>query len=252
MGTLYLVSTPIGNLEDITIRALKTLFSVDIIACEDTRVTGQLLELLKKKYASFLPSDKKPAFISYRDTNEQSIAAELIHKLELQKNVALVSDAGTPLVSDPGFRIVTQAQKRNIPIVVVPGVSAFLTALTGSGLPANTFTFLGYLPEKQGKRIAELKNIHSHHSRNWNSFNSGNEDPLPSRTYIVYVAPHKLLQTLDDMEEVFGNISLVLARELTKLHEEYWRGTIKEALVHFPNPQGEIVILFRLLNTPQA
>ncbi|MCJ7826221.1 SAM-dependent methyltransferase, partial [Patescibacteria group bacterium] len=142
MGTLYLVSTPIGNLEDITIRALKTLFSVDLIACEDTRVTGQLLELLKKKYATLLSSDKKPAFISYRDTNEQTIAAELIHELELQKNVALVTDAGTPLVSDPGFRIVTQAQKRNIPIVVVPGASAFLTALTGSGLSANTFMFL--------------------------------------------------------------------------------------------------------------
>ena len=239
MGTLYIVSTPIGNLEDITVRALKTLFSVDVIACEDTRVTGQLLELLKNKYASFLPSDKKPVFISYRDTNEQSVAAELIHKLELQKNVALVTDAGTPLVSDPGFRIVTQAQKKHISIVVVPGVSAFLTALTGSGLGANTFTFLGYLPEKQGKRIAELKKM--------------KEGPLSSQTFILYVAPHKLLQTLDDMEEVFGNISLVLARELTKLHEEYWRGTVSEACTNFSAPKGEFVLLFRCMVTiPQA
>jgi len=233
------VSTPIGNLEDITIRALKTLFSVDVIACEDTRMTGQLLELLKKKYPTLISYRKRPTFVSYHDNNEETVACELVEKLEQGVSVALVSDAGTPLISDPGYRIVTQAQKKNIPIVVVPGVSAFLTALTGSGLPTNTFTFLGYLPEKQGKRITLLKHL-------------GESKKHISLTYICYVAPHKLLQTLEDIESVFGNISIVLCRELTKLHEEYWRGTIKEALVHFPNPQGEIVILFRLLNTPQA
>ena len=233
MSTLYLVSTPIGNLEDITIRALKTLFSVDIVACEDTRVTGNLLELLKNKYHEFLPTGTKPSLVSYHDANEETMAPELIHLLESGKNIALVSDAGTPLVSDPGYRIVLEAKKRIIPVIVVPGASAVLTALVGSGLPTNNFTFLGYLPEKQGKRVQELENIRKAHGF------------IPS-TYVCYIAPHKLIHTVEDLKTVYGDIPVAIARELTKLHEEYWSGTLSEALKHFSNPKGEFVLLFSL------
>jgi 16S rRNA (cytidine1402-2'-O)-methyltransferase len=231
MGTLYLVSTPIGNIDDITIRALQTLFLVDFIACEDTRVTGLLLELLKKKYKSSIPTSHKPSFISYREENEQAAIPELIRHLTLGKTIALVSDAGTPCISDPGYRIVQAAMKHNISVQVIPGVSAFLAALPLSGLPLHSFTFLGYLPEKHSKRITMLKNI------------MGVQQKL-SITFILYVAPHKLIQTLKDMGDVFGNIPLVIARELTKVHEEFFRGTIEEAIVHFQNPKGEFILLF--------
>jgi len=233
MTSLYLVSTPIGNLEDITFRALQTLFQVAYIACEDTRVTGNLLELLKNKYASILQESKKPELLSYRNDNEQMMIPSLIAHIEEGKSVALVSDAGTPLISDPGFRLVHEALKRNIPIQVIPGVSAFVSAVTGSGLPVNSITFLGFLPEKTSHRTGVLQKIVSLNSS------------LPS-TYVLYVAPHKLQQTLADMQEVFGNIPIVLARELTKLHEEFFRGTIEEAETRFADPKGEFVLLFTL------
>jgi len=229
MGTLYIVSTPIGNLEDITLRALTTLFSVDILACEDTRRTGQLLELLKEKYAHILPLDaKKPKFVSYYDQIEEKIMPELIQYLEKGTSIGLVSDAGTPMIADPGYRLVQSAIKRSIPTVVVPGASAFLTALVGSGMPVNAFTFIGYLSDKDSKRKTMLRSLQK------------------SVTYICYVAPHKLLETLHDMEELYGDIPIVLARELTKMHEEYFRGTIAEALLAFANPKGEFVLLFTL------
>jgi 16S rRNA (cytidine1402-2'-O)-methyltransferase len=233
MGTLFIVSTPIGNLEDISIRALKTLFSVSSIACEDTRVTGNLLELVKNRYGKEFSLGDKPKLIAYHDANEQNVTPELIGLLEAGSTVALVSDAGTPLVSDPGFRIVQEVLKRKIPIVIIPGTSAFLTALTGSGLPAHTFTFLGYLPEKQTNRMELLDRIKK------------SSAIFPS-TYIRYVAPHKLQQTLEDMEFIYEKIEIHVARELTKLHEEYWKGTIAEARNYFEHPKGEFVLLFTL------
>jgi len=233
MGTLYIVSTPIGNLEDITIRALHTLFSVDAIACEDTRVTGNLWELLKNKYNDLISVTHKPILIPYHNNNEQTITPELIQLLKQGKNIALVSDAGTPLVSDPGYRIVTEVQKQNIPIIVVPGVSAFLTALTGSGLQTNTWTFLGYLPEKQSRRITKLRNMKK-------------SSVMLSSTYICYVAPHKFIQTMKDIHLSLGDIPCVIGRELTKIHEEYWKGTPQEAFGHFSHPKGEFVLLFTL------
>jgi 16S rRNA (cytidine1402-2'-O)-methyltransferase len=233
MATLFLVSTPIGNLDDITFRALHTLFQVDYIACEDTRVTGNLLEVLKNKYSTLLSSTKKPELLSYRNDNEQTVIPSIIALLREGKSVALVSDAGTPLISDPGFRLVTESLKRAIPIEVIPGVSAFVTAITGSGLPANSIVFLGFLPEKASHRLGVLQKLISLNSL------------LPS-TYALYVAPHKLQQTLDDMHNVFSNIPIVLSRELTKLHEEFFRGTIQEAKTHFTDPKGEFVLLFTL------
>jgi len=233
MGTLFIVSTPIGNIDDITIRALKTLFSVSSIACEDTRVTGNLLELVKNRSGKELSLGDKPKLMRYHDANEQNVTPQLIGLLEAGSSVALVSDAGTPLVSDPGYRIVHEVRKRKIPIVVIPGTSAFLPALTGSGVPAHTFTFLGYLPEKQTNRMELLDRIKK------------SSAVFPS-AYICYVAPHKLQQTLEDMEFAYDTIEIHVARELTKIHEEYWKGTLAEARTYFEHPKGEFVLLFTL------
>lgn len=239
MGTLYIVSTPIGNLEDLTIRAIKTLFSVDIIACEDTRRTGLLLQKLKEQYASKL-TDSTPLhrsvelhleskLLRYDDNHEQSQTPFIIQKLEEGKSVALVSDAGTPLISDPGYKLVSEALKRGINVISVPGPTAAIAALTVSGLPTNHFMFLGYPPEKQSHRLKLFRT-------------------LPKDiTIIFYCAPHKLQQTLTDMQTVFGDIPIVIARELTKIHEEVWRGKLSEAISYFLNPQGEFVLLLNFL-----
>ena len=217
MGALYIVATPIGNLEDITIRAIKTLSSVDAILCEDTRHTGNLLHHRKIK---------NKILIRFDDHTEQQKTPEIIEMLEQGKNVALVSDAGTPLVSDPGFTLVREAIKRGIKVVSIPGPSAVLTALTASGLPPDKFLFLGYPPEK-----------HSHRLKLFES--------LPKNTTIIfYSAPHKLIQTLEDMKETLGDIEIVLARELTKIHEEVVKLKISDAISKFSNPKGEYVILF--------
>ncbi len=216
MGTLYIVATPIGNMEDITLRAVKTLSSVDLVLCEDTRHTGLLLQKLNIQ-AKLLP---------YYDEVEEKKIPEVIAMLQEGKNMALVSDAGTPLISDPGFRLVRECIKRDIKVESIPGPSALLAALTSSGLPADKFTFLGYAPEKQAARVALFKSLHG--------------------TCIFYCAPHKLTQTLEDLKTAAGDIEIVLARELTKVHEEIWRGTISEAKDYFKAPQGEFALLLRI------
>ncbi len=223
MGTLSIVSTPIGNLEDITIRATKTLSSVDIILCEDTRRTGLLLDQLN--------ISPKPPLMQFYEEVEDKKTPEIIDLLQSGKQVALVSDAGTPLISDPGHRLVREAIKRSIPVVAIPGATAVLTALVASGLPSNTFTFLGFAPEKEAHRrklftktLEAAKTLES--------------------TYILYSAPHKLIQTLMNMKEILGDVPVVIARELTKIHEEFFRGTISEAESYFNSPKGEFVILF--------
>lgn len=219
MGKLSIVSTPIGNLGDITLRAIKTISSADAILCEDTRHTGQLLHLL---------NIKNSRLIRFDDHTEQNSLPEIIELLQSDKHIALVSDAGTPLISDPGFRIVRECIKRGIAVESVPGPTAAIAALTVSGLPVNHFLFLGYPPEKS-----------SHRSKLFAS--------LPKDTTIIfYCAPHKLIQTLEDMKNTLGDINIVITRELTKIHEEVWRGTLLETLTHFPNPQGEFILLFRL------
>ena len=241
MGTLSIVSTPIGNLEDITIRAIKTLFSVDIVACEDTRRTGILFQELRKRFSSVIPAqsannldpglrrnDKLPFLFRFDDHSETTQTPLLIEKLKEGKSVALVSDAGTPLISDPGYKLVSEAIKRGVPVVSIPGPTAAIAALSVSGLPANHFMFLGYPPEKLSHRLKLLGS-------------------LPKDvTLIFYCAPHKLQQTLSDMKEVLGDIDIIIARELTKIHEEVWRGTVSKALKHFSNPQGEFVLLLHL------
>ncbi len=234
-GTLFIVATPIGNLEDITIRAIRTLFSVDAILCEDTRRTGLLLRELINRYGEQfdMVEEKQPLLVSYYDQIEDKRLPEVIELLEKGQSISLVSDAGTPLISDPGFRLVREAHKRNIVVTSVPGSSAVLTALTNSGLPAHTFTFYGYPPEKQTQRQKLFTVLLEGSTK------------LPA-THIFYVAPHKLAQTLLDLQAVCGNIHIVIARELTKVHEELWKGKVEDALGYFTDPKGEFVLLFSL------
>lgn len=215
-GKLYMVATPIGNLDGITIRAIKVLNDVDIIAAEDTRHTLKLLNHL----------NIKKNLISYYKETEKIKSPILIEKLLEGKNIALVSDAGTPGISDPGEEIVKNAIENNIEIIPIPGASAFVNALICSGLSTREFTFVGFLPtnnkEKKDK-LEELKN--------------------ENRTLIFYEAPHKIKNTLENILEIFGNRKIVLARELTKIHEEFIRNNISNILDNIDEIKGEFVIL---------
>ena len=237
MGTLYIVSTPIGNLEDITIRALKILFSVDFIACEDTRKTSFLLHQLQKKFASLYANDikptDKPILISYYDEVEFKKATEIVDLLTEGRNVALVTDSGTPLISDPGFKLVNECINRNIKVMSIPGPSSVLSALTISGLPTNQFIFLGYLPLKKSKRIKILTDL--------NLFFHKSLHLKP--TVIIFESPHRLKECLNAIKEIFGDIEIVIVRELTKIHEEVWRGKISNCPVTL---KGEMVLLFNI------
>jgi 16S rRNA (cytidine1402-2'-O)-methyltransferase len=219
-GTLYLVGTPIGNLEDITLRALRVLKEVDLIACEDTRHTMLLLD--------YYGIDKPT--VSYHEHNELTRAAELIVRLEQGENIAMVSDAGMPGVSDPGYRLIALAVRHHIRLVPVPGASAFLSALVASGLPTDSFRFSGFLPAKQGARRTLLEAIR-------NSL----------RTQIFYEAPHRIVETLQDVVELFGgDRHVVVAREVTKLHEEFLRGRAEDVLATLHKRgevKGEITLL---------
>lgn len=216
MGELYLVATPIGNLEDITLRAIKTLKQVDIIAAEDTRHTLKLLNNLQIT---------KP-LISYHRHNEEIKTKELINKLLEGKNIALVSDAGTPVISDPGGEIVKQAIKNKIKVTPIPGPCALITALIASGIDAKEFSFLGFLPQNKKNRKEKLQVIEQE-----------------NKTTIIYEAPHKLRSTLQDLEKVVNSRKVVIAKELTKIHEEYITGTIGELLQTIQDPKGEYVII---------
>jgi 16S rRNA (cytidine1402-2'-O)-methyltransferase len=217
-GTLYLVATPIGNLADITHRALQVLRDVDLIACEDTRHTHKLLQ--------HYGIDTKT--ISYHEHNEQQRARELIEQLQQGKNVAVVSDAGTPSISDPGFRLVRSAIEHDIRIVPLPGPSALVASLVAAGLPTDEFFFGGFLPARSGARRGRLEEMRS----------------IPA-TLIFYEAPHRLAASLRDAYEILGEREAVVARELTKLHEEIRRGRLSELAEHYSTvePRGEIVLL---------
>jgi 16S rRNA (cytidine1402-2'-O)-methyltransferase len=219
-GSLYLVGTPIGNLEDITLRALRVLKEVDLIACEDTRHTATLLN----HYGIDKPT------ISYHEHNELTRAAELIVHLERGDNIAVVSDAGMPGVSDPGYRLVALAVRHHIRVVPLPGASAFLCALVASGLPTDSFRFTGFLPAKAGARRTALEAIRN-----------------SPRTQVLYEAPHRIVETLRDLVEVVGpERHVVIAREVTKLHEEFIRGRADEVLGELERRgeiKGEITLL---------
>jgi 16S rRNA (cytidine1402-2'-O)-methyltransferase len=217
---LFLVATPIGNLEDITLRALRILKEVDLIACEDTRQTMKLLNHYGIRTRT----------ASYHQHNEVAKAAELLVDLEGGARVALVTDAGMPGISDPGFRLIDLAIRHRVPVVPIPGASAFLSALVASGLPTDSFHFSGFLPSKVGQRRKALEGVRT--SR---------------RTEVFYEAPHRLLETLADISDVLGEgRQVVVAREVTKLHEEFLRGSAKETYDRLKargDVKGEITLL---------
>jgi 16S rRNA (cytidine1402-2'-O)-methyltransferase len=217
-GKLYLVATPIGNLEDITLRAIRTLKEVDVIACEDTRVTQKLLNHYGIRTRT----------ISYHEHNELTRAPELIIEIEQGAQVALVSDAGMPVISDPGHRLVKLAIRHNIQVVPIPGASAFLAALAAAGLPVDKFRFLGFLPAKRTARQKALEEL---------------KDAL--KTLVFYEAPHRVVEMLRDLRRTLGDRPLVVAREVTKVYEEFLRGTASEVLGKLKEkpPKGEITVL---------
>jgi 16S rRNA (cytidine1402-2'-O)-methyltransferase len=217
-GCLYLVATPIGNLEDISLRALRVLKESDFIACEDTRQTMKLL-------AHF---DIQKRMVSYHEHNEITRAPEIVIDLERGAQVALVSDAGTPAISDPGHRLVSLCVRHGIKVVPVPGASAFVAALAASGMPIEEFAFIGFLPSRQTERRKALRTLAT--------------EPRP---LALYEAPHRLLDTLEDALEILGNRPAVVAREVTKLYEEFLRGHLEQLLadVRKKTPRGEITLL---------
>ncbi len=217
-GCLYIVSTPIGNLEDISLRALRVLREADQIACEDTRHTQKLLE----RYKIHRP------LVSYHEHNELTRAPELIVALEQGANIALVTDAGTPLVSDPGHRLVAFCARHHIPVVPVPGPSALLAALSASGLPSGEFVFAGFLPSRTGERRRSLERLR-----------------LEERTIVLYEAPHRIAEALADALEILGDRPACLAREITKIHEEFLRGTLSQLAEQAREkpPRGEITLI---------
>ncbi len=215
---LTIVPTPIGNLKDITLRALEVLQSVDSIICEDTRRTSLLLNHYQIK---------KPLII-LNDYNEAKNMGYILQRLTSGENLALVSDAGTPLISDPGYKLVRECLAQNIPVDSLPGSSSVITALTLSGLPPDKFVFLGYLPEKPGRRLEAIKNLSK------------------DTTYIIFISPHKLIKTLADFKGVFGDIEIVLAKELTKIHQKVEKKKISDWLNQLKIPKGEFVLLFNL------
>jgi 16S rRNA (cytidine1402-2'-O)-methyltransferase len=226
-GTLYLVATPIGNLEDITLRALRILGEVDLIACEDTRHSLKLLSHYKIS---------KP-LVSYHEHNERERAVELIEKLLGGLNVALVSDAGMPLISDPGYSIVSEAARAEVPVVPIPGASAGITALAASGLSTSEFVFAGFMPPRSARRKQRLKDFAS-----------------TAGTLVLYEAPHRIKECIEDAREILGDRRAALARELTKIHEEIVRGRLSEigARIEEREPRGEYVLLIagRSLSEP--
>ena len=218
MGTLYIVPTPVGNMEDITLRALRVLKEVDVVLAEDTRTSGILLKHF----------DIKQTLLSHHKFNEHGTSAAVVSRLLSGQNVALVSDAGTPGISDPGFFLVREAVKAGIEVITLPGATAFVPALVSSGLPCDRFAFEGFLPQKKGRQT-KLESLRGE-----------------QRTMIFYESPYRLLKTLQQLAEVFGTERQVsVAREISKVHEESVRGTLEEAIAHFTQtePRGEIVIV---------
>lgn len=215
MGTLLVVATPIGNLNDISNRALQTLREADLIACEDTRHTVKLLNHF---------GIQKP-MKSYHEFNEEDKAEELAHKLAGQTTIALVSDAGTPAIADPGYRLVRLCRQRRIPVVTIPGPSAVVTALAASGLPSDEFMFLGFLPSKKTARREKLTAIANVRC-----------------TLVFYEAPHRIQAALEDLQDLLGDREVCVAREMTKIHEEFLFGTLSDVRTHV-KPIGEFVVM---------
>ena len=215
MSALYVIATPIGNLEDISLRALRLLGQVKLIAAEDTRTTRHLLNAY----------NIKASITSYHEHNKKAKLGYILDCLK-EGDVALVSEAGMPGISDTGYELVSAAIERGISVVPIPGASAIITALVASGLPSDQFLYLGFLPRRKGEKQRLLQSIAS--------------EP---RTIVAFEAPHRLVSTLKDALEILGERQVAVCRELTKIHEEVFRGTLSQAIVHFTQPRGEFTLI---------
>ncbi len=218
MGTLYIVPTPVGNMEDMTLRAIRILKEVDLVLAEDTRTSGILLKHF----------DIKNQLMSHHKFNEHGTSAGVVQRLQAGQNVALISDAGTPGISDPGFFLVREAVRAGVEVQTLPGATAFVPALVSSGLPCDRFAFEGFLPQKKGRQT-KLESLRDE-----------------QRTMIFYESPYRLVKTLQQFAEVFGQERPVsVCREISKVHEESVRGSLQEVIAHFTEhaPKGEIVIV---------
>ncbi len=218
MGTLYLVPTPVGNMEDITARALRILREADLILAEDTRTSGNLLRHF----------DIRRPMISYHKFNEHQMVDQMVQRLQAGETLAVVTDAGTPGISDPGFLLVRGAIREGVEVITLPGATAFVPALVSSGLPCDKFVFEGFLPQKKGRQ-ARLKELRTE-----------------TRTIVLYESPHRMVRLLEELCEVFGGERPVsVCREISKIHEQSVRGTVREVLNHFSNeePRGEFVVI---------
>ena len=218
MGTLYIVSTPIGNLEDMTFRGIRVLKEVTLIAAEDTRHTRKLLS----HYDIHTP------MISFFEGNEEKRILQIITRINGGENIALVSDAGTPAISDPGFKLVRAAIQNSIKVEAIPGPSAAITALAVAGLPTDQFTFVGFLPDKEGKRLSKLTEL-----------------AKINHTIVFYVSKWKIKKVIEDMLKIFGDRIAVMCRELTKVHEDIKRGTLSELLTYVSSKEvkGEVTLI---------
>ena len=225
---LYILPTPIGNLKDITLRTIEILESIDAVICEDSRRTGLLLSHYKIK----------KDLIIFNDYNEFRIVPQIIQRLKLNQNLALVSDAGSPLISDPEYKLIRECISQDISLASLPGPSSVITALTISGLPPDKFMFIGYLPRKSGHRDIFLKSL--------NKLITIDEKIHP--TIILFEAPHKIKTTLQEIKNIFGDINIVICRELTKVYEETRREKISQSINHYikNTPKGEFIILFNI------
>lgn len=231
MGILYIVSTPIGNLQDLTLRAAQTILSSPYVITESTSKTANLMGFIRTSFPSLTRMPNKPSIVSFSEDEEEQKLPQVIKILE-NYDAALVSEAGTPLVSDPGFKLVREAVKRGINIISIPGASAPIAALTTSGLPTDKFFFVGYLPKKDGKRTEILTKL----------LTVKNEI---GTTLIFFESPHRLVESLKSILQVYGDIPIVITRELTKIHEEVRRELVAQSIEYFTktSPKGEFVIL---------
>lgn len=232
MAELYLIATPIGNRGDITIRALKKIFELEVLACEDTRNTKKLLNFYQKEYESWLGESKMPRLVSYFEHNEELRARELTELILNGTSVGLVSNAGTPGISDPGYNLVKLCLEKGIKVICLPGANAAISALSISGLSSDKFTFLGFLPRKHGKQTKIWEDI---------------KKSELGQTIVFYESPFRLIKVLANIAETFGDIEIVVARELTKIFEEVKTQKISEWQTEYEKKKvkGELVVMFR-------
>lgn len=236
MAMLSIVPTPIGNLQDITIRAIRVLFEVDCIFTEEVSRTKNLLDHLQQTYPDITGSGNIPKIIQFNEFSENAHFEKYAQILEDGQNVALVSSAGTPVFSDPGFRLIQFAIKQNIPVTVLPGATAAIPALVASGMPTDQVFFTGFLPKKDGKKEKLLLMLRSKIDDHFHP------------TIIVYESPHRIINTLEMMQKIFGKIPICICRELTKIHEEILFSNPEELLVKYRTntPRGEFVMVFQI------